>query len=263
VVSADRPAASTDAGAGDDNPTPAEPSVVMDFDATMPRPLDDGLIPYWVERNLANEVNLANGPANVVFLGDSITDFLQTGAGQVVWETSFAPLGAINMGVVGVTTSEVLWQVETGQVARASPGVVVLMVGTNNLTLGQGPLATAAGIAKIVGEIQEQLPSTQILLLGVLPRGKEPANPYRLSVALVNDLIATLDDGKTVRFLDLGPDFQESNGKIPSSLMPDQVHPSSIGYLLYSQSVLPAIEGMLPPKKAPATKPLPGPPTPR
>ena len=41
----------------------------------------------------------------------------------------FAPLDSDDFAVGGVTTSEVLWQVETGRVALASPDVVVLSRG--------------------------------------------------------------------------------------------------------------------------------------
>ena len=60
-------------------------------------------------------------------------------------------IGAANFAVSGLTTSEVLWQVESGQVARAMPSVIVLCIGSNNLGVGQSPEATADGVTKIVG----------------------------------------------------------------------------------------------------------------
>jgi lysophospholipase L1-like esterase len=222
-------------------PTPAPPPTAPlggDVLATLPLPLDGGSSAYWRQRNTENEIRLLQGGhANVLFLGDSITDSLSSGPGKPIWDMFFDPLDMDNFAVGGISTSQVLWQVETGQVALASPEVVVLMIGTNNLGLGQSPKAVAAGISKIVDELGQQLPHTQVLLLGILPRGQSPADPARQQIAQVNRLIAGLDDGRRVRFLDLGGGFVQPDGTISPAVMPDFLHPSLLGYQIYTISV--------------------------
>ena len=90
-----------------------------------------------------------------MFLGDSITEWLYMGPGKPCWDMFFAPLGAIDFAAGGATTSQVLWQVEQGQVEAATPRVVVLMIGTNNLTLGATPEGTAKGVTKIVDDFAD------------------------------------------------------------------------------------------------------------
>src|SRR5262249_5199540 len=119
-------------------PAPAIPDAL----ATTPLPITGRNNKYWTVREGQNETRLRDGHASLLFLGDSTTDGFQT-VGQSVWDTFWAPLDAEDFAIAGLTTSEVLWQVETGQVARASPDVVVLMIGTNNLGLGQSPPAVA------------------------------------------------------------------------------------------------------------------------
>lgn len=204
--------------------------------ATTASPINNGTSAYWTMREQQNEQRLQDGPAEVLFLGDSITDFLADGPGQSVWDTWFAPLGAEDFAIGGPTTSQVLWQVEAGEVALAAPRVVVLMIGTNNLGGGQSPQVTADGIAKIVEEIHTQLPKTQILLLGLLPRGQSPADPLRAKVAQVNTLIAGLE-GKGVTFLDIGADFLQPDGTLSSRVMPDFLHPSLLGYQIYTAAL--------------------------
>jgi lysophospholipase L1-like esterase len=213
--------------------------------ATVPLPLDVPANTVWSERNQENVQRLLlGGHANVLFLGDSITDWLRTGAGEPVWDAFLGPLDAENLAIAGLTTSQVLWQVETGQVALASPDVVVLMIGTNNLALlEQSPRAVAAGITQIVTALEEQLPQTRILLVGILPRGQTPDDPLRAAVAEVNRLIAGLDDGGRVTFLDVGGWFLQPDGQISPKVMPDFLHPSLLGYQIYTAAIwLPLIE---------------------
>ncbi len=213
--------------------------------ATTPMALTDGGNDYWLGRQAQIAARAAQGHANVVFLGDSITDFLESGAGQPVWQSALAPLGAVDFAVSGVTTSQLLWQVETGQVAAVTPDVVVLQIGTNNLGQGQTPLDTAAGIATIVSHIVAQLPRTRILLLGILPRGQSPSDPLRLEVAEVNRLLATRADGRLVRYLDVGPAFLQPDGTISPAVMPDFLHPSALGYQIFTSALMPSLQAAL------------------
>jgi lysophospholipase L1-like esterase len=206
--------------------------------AYLTSPLDGGPSTDWAGRNLQNEAFLdQGGQARVLFLGDSITERLATGPGQPVWGTFFQPLGAADFAVAGAGTAQVLQQVEQGQVARASPSVVVLLNGAADLLEGRGPQEVAAALAKIVGEVRGQLPNTRVLVLGVLPLGQGPADPLRGEIAQLNGLLARLDDGGGVRFLDIGGRFVQPDGTISPAVMPDFVHPSLLGYQIYADAV--------------------------
>lgn len=214
--------------------------------ANLALPLDGSSDPAWAPRNAQNEAWLAQGnQARVLFLGDSVTDWLANGAGRPIWDSSFLPLGAADFAVAGISTSQVLWQIEQGQAARAAPNVVVLLIGSNDLGAGNSPQQVAAATAKIVGEVRGQLPDTRVLLLGVLPRGQSPSDPLRGEIAQLNGLIARLDDGSQVRFLDIGSRFVQPNGAIPPLVMPDFMHPSLLGYQIYADAVLPTLLQML------------------
>jgi beta-glucosidase len=206
--------------------------------ATTPLPLNDGSSAYWMMREAQNEARILQGHTNVLFLGDSITDGLQL---MPVWKAFFAPLGGADFAVAGATTSHVLWQVQTGQVAAVTPNVVVLLIGTNNLGVGESPAATAEGVAAIVTRIGLQLPQTRIVLLGLLPRGQSPADPYRTLIADVNRRIARLADGQRVRYLDIGPAFVQPDGSISPAVMADFLHPTPLGYLTYTAALWPSL----------------------
>jgi hypothetical protein len=211
--------------------------------ATVAEPLTG--VPYWATRDLENQIALFYGArSDVLFLGDSITDLLARGSGKLLWDAFYTPLGALDFGIVGARTSHVLWQVETGQVAIAAPKVVVLLIGTNNLTAGEAPADVAAGVEKIVNTIGAQLPETRVLLLGILPRGASANDPLRPRIAETNRRLAELADDR-VTYLDIGPWFVEPNGALSLVLMPDALHPSYWGYFVYSVAIWETLTGLL------------------
>ena len=228
------PPVKTASGITGSPPIPSYPDSL----ATIAIPLNDGSNAYWMEREQQNEALLLSGahPA-VLFLGDSITDWFAHGAGAAVWDNYLAPLDAADFAVSGTMTSQVLWQVETGQVAMAGPAVVVLMIGSNNLGVGQSPPAVTAGVTRIVQEIQGQLPRTKILLLGILPRRQSPSDPLRAKITQVNFSLSRLADGKRIQYVNFGSAYLQSDGSISPLLMPDYIHPSLLGYQIYTAAI--------------------------
>ena len=93
-----------------------------------------------------------------------------------------------------------------------TPKVVVLMIGTNNITLNAAD-EIAAGVEAICASIHQRSPSTKILLLAIFPRGQTP-DATRAKVDDVNRRIAKLDNRDYVTFLDVGAKFLEPDGSI-------------------------------------------------
>ena len=185
------------------------------------------------------------GNVSILFLGDSITQGW-TGGGKEIWEKRYAPLGAADYGIGGDSTRQVLWRLGHGEVDSLSPKLIVLMIGTNNLygdfNAGSDE-EIAAGITKIVTTLQAKLPTTRILLCGLLPR----QNKYFSGrIAHINKLIAPLDDGNAVRFLDMGGKFQTALGKVKHELYNnDQLHPVAAGYVVWADTMQPLFDAML------------------
>lgn len=141
----------------------------------------------------------------VLFIGDSITGGWLN-IGKAVWEREFVPLHAVNIGIAGSQTSHILWQFENGAIDGIRPHAVVLMIGVNNVVASPSQSAAdiARGISVIVTKLREKLPNTQILLLGTFPKDRAPNTPDRRKIRELNSIIANLNDGKWIRFLDIG-----------------------------------------------------------
>jgi beta-glucosidase len=189
----------------------------------------------------------SEGPIGVLFLGDSIME-LWGSNGKEVWAHYYAKLNAANFGISGDQTQHVLWRIDHGELDGIAPKVVVLMIGTNNLT--RYPVeAVVKADTLIVQEIHEKLPNTKVLLLGIFPRGPDPkihsTEFYRAKIKLVNAQLAKLDDGNKTRFLDIGNKFLNDDGTLPRPIMPDFLHPSAAGYQLWADAMAPLLNEML------------------
>jgi len=201
--------------------------------------------PAAVRQHLLDVERAESGRYPVVFLGDSITNYWATLGGAASWRKSLAPLGAAAFGVPEDLAQDLLWRVENGELA-GHPRVAVVEIGTNNLGAADSVSDTVTAITGVVHAIEAESPSTEILLLGLLPRGASPADPLRGEVAAVNSQIAGLADGSRVRYLDLGPAVTLPDGAIaPNFLAPDYVHPDARGYRLLTAAIVPTIVSML------------------
>jgi len=96
-----------------------------------------------------------------------------------------------------------------------------------------------------VDTIREKLPTTKILLMGILPMGEFADNPDRQRIRRINTALAALDDGgKTVRILDIGSHFLDINDDLPRSLIPDGIHPTANGYQIWANAMQPALDAL-------------------
>jgi lysophospholipase L1-like esterase len=205
----------------------------------------------------------ANPQAGLVFIGDSLTQNWgpvggrqARSVGESVWtETDYDRFGALNLGIAGDQTQNVLYRIEQGQLDGLSPGLVVLMVGTNNLFAPTGdpgfpaadyappahaPEEVAAGILAIVEAIQKRLPEAHVLTLGVV-RGKDGSDPDRIAAERVNLLLSesiSAGNDPKIHFLDLGKLLYQTTGAIEG----DGIHLASGGYEVWGRAIAPWVE---------------------
>ncbi|MEO1498653.1 MAG: GDSL-type esterase/lipase family protein [Planctomycetota bacterium] len=226
----------------------AEPSV-----AVTPVPRVEDRFTWWGERHAVKLAEADRGDAiQLVFIGDSITHGWEK-AGAAIWDERFAPYGALNLGYSADRTEHVLWRLglgdageENNEIGGLAPKLFVVMIGTNNTGHGVcGPEDTAAGVTAIVDRLLEVAPQSDVLLLAVFPRAAGPDDPARLTNNQVNQRIAALDDRPNVEFVDLAEVFLDDDGTLPTSVMPDRLHPNEHGYRLWADAITPVVERYL------------------
>jgi lysophospholipase L1-like esterase len=199
------------------------------------------------------EAALQNGPVDLLFVGDSITDAWRRkekdgsdSPQQKLWKERWGKHNPLNLGIGGDRTQHVLWRLDNGEVDGIKPKVTVLMIGTNNLGNKESPEDTILGVKAVVAKLREKLPETRILLLAVFPRGEKADNPYRAQIKQVNDEISKLDDGgKHVKYLDIGDKFLAEDGTLTKEVMPDALHPNAKGYQIWADAIQPTLDEMM------------------
>jgi lysophospholipase L1-like esterase len=194
------------------------------------------------ERNLARA---KEGGIDLLFMGDSITDFWRNEgkpgvvnpgyAGKAVFDKYWGNVRTANFGISGDTTQGVLYRLQHGEGQGFSPKAIMLMIGTNNGG-NCSSAEIAEGVGAIVLEMRKDFPDAKILLLGIFPRG-DPGDGLRKTVLAVNPIIARLDDGKHVFYRDIGDKFLDADGKIPTDVMSDGLHPTEKGYEIWAEAV--------------------------
>jgi lysophospholipase L1-like esterase len=197
------------------------------------------LAPFFQQKYQANLEVAKKGDIDVLFMGDSITDFWRNPeglyAGKPVQDKYFGNLKVANFGIAGDTTQGVLYRLQHGEGQGFSPKAVMLMIGTNN-TGRNSAAEIAEGIGAVVMELQKDFPNAKILLLAIFPRST-PKDPVRATIAEINTLIAKLHDGDRVNYLDIGSKFLDAEGSIPKDVMSDALHPTTKGYEIWAEAV--------------------------
>ena len=124
------------------------------------------------------------------------------------------------------------------------------MIGTNNSNKNKDGTDTYTdndileGVVAIVNEIRTRQPDTKILLLGIFPRSKT-FSAQRGRLLEINQVLAKLDDGKNIFYLDFGSQYVESDGTISTAIMPDALHPNEAGYKIWANATEPKLKELL------------------
>lgn len=236
-------------------PTPAAPMM------TAPGPVDASLgapkagNKRFFELHESFLVRAKAGPIGVLFMGDSITE------GWIkaphIWDHYFGKYQPANFGIGGDQTQHVIWRIENGELDGISPKVMVLMIGTNNSAANTGE-QIADAVKKIIDLTRAKIPGVKVLLLAILPRDARRNNDGLITEAAIQDagkrvvandranaLLAKLDDGVNVRFLNTNAIFLGRDGRIPWTIMPDQLHPTAAGYQLWAEALEKPIAEMM------------------
>ena len=212
---------------------------ITDFASTALQGTYGGNNQTWQNAFEAQKASLKGREKNpVVFLGDSmVARFPLTG--HQMWRKYFA--AATNLGLVGDATSQVLYRVEHGLLDGLKPKVLVLEIGTNNISLSDNEHKVFNGVQSLLAAIRSRLPDTRILISSILPRADAIGNA---GAARANALLKTLDDGNGVRFLDATQPFNSPKA-IAKYLRSDGLHLNEHGYQVWGNLIAPLLDQML------------------
>jgi lysophospholipase L1-like esterase len=180
---------------------------------------------------------MKNADVKILFLGASIMEGWRSVA-TALWKDVLEPAGALNLGIPGETSGQLLWRLQNNFLRGLAPHTVVFQVGANDRTVDAA--GVAQNIADTVALIRTQLPHARVLVFGILPTDLADSATRRKN-ALTNQLLAPLVDGDRVQVLDVGDLFVDAAGGLRPDLLPDGLHPSARAYAQWAQRLFPLL----------------------
>ncbi len=203
--------------------------------------------PWWTSRlaETRNRILKDKGACyDLVLVGDSITHRWENKAnGASVYPKLQTKYKVLNLGSGGDKTQNVIWRFENnGELDDYTAKVFAVMIGVNNGD--KEPEGTVAGVKKIVGMIRAKHPESKVLLMAILPHGKNPR--AAVSEKTINPRLKAYAAKSGCTWLDMDEKFLDEKGGIkPGLMMPDNVHPIAAGYEIWLSEMCPVVDRML------------------
>ena len=164
-------------------------------------------------------------PEGIVFLGDSITE------GFNVYEF-FNGLNVYNRGISGDTTVGVLKRLEQS-VFQLKPGIVVILIGTNDLALlTQSTKEVSERIKEIDKAIRSELKTVKIILQSIYPvnYSVNKASVNLRTNTLIKEINQQLKIIKDITYLDIYSLLIDETGNLNKNYTDDGLHINNLGY---------------------------------
>lgn len=160
---------------------------------------------------------------NIVFLGNSITDF-------GLWAEFFGDNpDIVNRGIQGIESPEVLEHLAL--IGECHPRKLFLMIGINDF---EHPQTVVPNIRKMVTLMQERSPQTEIYVQSILPCNIEKR---KTTPTTLNPQIEALCKELGVTYIDVFKAMAGSGTSMPSNMTDDQLHPNILGYRVWCNTI--------------------------
>lgn len=167
----------------------------------------------------------------IIFLGDSITD-------ECEWAELLENPNIKNRGISGDTIN--LMMKRLNEILESKPKQIFLMVGINDFFQNdKSAQELAEDYKKILTEIRNKSPNTQVFIQSVLPVNK---TKYKIKVdngniVKLNFYLKELAQEFSWQYIDLFYHLSDSKNQLDSSYTLDGLHLNGQGYLVWKQVI--------------------------
>ncbi len=200
----------------------------------------------WVKQMSDQQGVVTNSRFDVIFIGDSLTEFW-TSLGKASWPERFAPLKCANCGITGDRTEHILYRMATLDFRRSAPRAFVLLMGTNNLGMENPdkPEEVARAILNGMAMLIKRHPQSKIIILGIPPSGVAPQTPLRESIKQTNAILTKASLPAQALFMPTYEIFADEADRWRDGLTLDGTHFSAAGYAKLAEMLAPKLKELL------------------
>lgn len=214
---------------------------------------------WWRQRFEEKQTEIKRGHIDLLWLGDSITQNWEHDGPQVwrnfapIWLKYYSDRHAVNLGFRGDSTCHLLWRLQHGELEGIRPKAAILLIGANNFGhIHTNADQTYQGIVVILGVLHRRLPTTQILLIGVLPSIRSPW--VSTNTTLLNRRLADLPavEGSWLHYIDVRSIFEDRGRVDPTRFLdplltpPDPpLHPAAATQATLAAMIEPTVAAMM------------------
>lgn len=170
---------------------------------------------------------LRDSPAEVVMLGDSITE-------QGIWNEWFPQKSILNRGIGGDTSTQLLDRMDVSSISIVT-AKVFLLIGTNDISQGVPHQRIVSNVEAIILRVQSVAPNAQLVLQSVMPR----KTAYTDRLKNLNRDLQGIAAVHQVAFLDLWPALSGPDGGLRSEFTIDKLHLTGAGYAAWFEVLRP------------------------
>jgi lysophospholipase L1-like esterase len=162
--------------------------------------------------------------------------FLLTGD-SITWSFDTLKLlpefNIINKGIPGNNSTHLLKRLKRDLLA-SNPGMVFILIGTNDIAQGCGDSEISANIRSIMMLTTEYVPVKDIFITSILPTRNNQPRPNKRILEL-NKKIKIIADEFKVNYLDLYPLFADETDQLIVDLTEDGLHLNEKAYERWAQ----------------------------
>ena len=173
--------------------------------------------------------NESGKKADVVFLGDSLTDLCDL-------DTFYPEYSCLNRGISGDTTAGLIERLKVSAY-DVKPKAIVLLIGVNDINGGKSPESIYENYKKIVTDLKRNLPDTAFVWCSLTPMGGFCAAQNNTAIEC-NRKIESMARKYGCIFVDLfAPLLDGETNEIVTAYTVDGLHFSDEGYAVISAAV--------------------------
>lgn len=184
---------------------------------------------YYIDR-VTTFRRLPNDKRDIIFLGDSLIDICE-------WSELFGNPLIKNRGISGDTTTGILDRLDA--VVKGNPKKVFIMIGINDIGKGKTIEDIVNNYEKILQNIKNGSPNTEIYVNSVLPINKDLfiTTTKDEEIINLNKGLKKLCEKNNVQYIDLYSLLVQSDNKLKSEYTTGGIHLNGKGYLVWKEAV--------------------------